>query len=331
MASNRWPRSAWLRATVAASFRSDRTLSNRARQEVVMVEVENSAADVAVVGTGAIGSAVARRLLAGGHNVTVWNRTGSRAAQLVNEGVAQARSVREAVSSSSISLLTLKDFTAVQQCLADLDRMDLSRRTIVGMYTGTAGEARSLAQRVNELAGQYLDAGTQAVPETIGTDAATILYSGSRQAFQQHKATLELLSKPHFVSEAPEAAAVWDLALFGVWYDAQLGLLRALDTVRACGIDLVEFSETATTQLGHVVNAVSGTVSEIQQAAFPAGPADLTEHLKVLCQLIELRAGGCLGDGGIPRVAEVVEALVVGGRGGEGLTSVVGRFAAGDR
>ena len=75
------------------------------------------------------------------------------------------------------------------------------------------------------------------------------------------------------------AVRVWDLALFGVWYDAQLGLLRALDAVRAAGIDIAEFARTANTQLGHVGTATSATVEEMRQATYPPGPADLTEHL----------------------------------------------------
>ncbi|QFZ18683.1 NAD(P)-dependent oxidoreductase [Saccharothrix syringae] len=293
-----------------------------------MVEIEKSAARVAVIGTGAIGSAVVRRLLDGGHEVTVYNRTRSRAARLVAAGALRARSLREAVLSSPLVLLTLKDYAAVQQCLAHLD-VDLSGRTIVGMYTGTAGEARQAAERVASLGARYVGAGIQVSPEVIGTDTATILYSGSRHAFEQHESVFELLGRPRLVGEAPEAAAVWDLALFGVWYDAQLGLLRALDTVREAGIDVEEFARTANTQLDHVVAAVPATVSEMLHASYPAGPANLTEHLAVVRHLVELRAGGRLGDGGLPEVAARIEALIAAGRGTEGLTAIVGRRSAG--
>jgi 3-hydroxyisobutyrate dehydrogenase-like beta-hydroxyacid dehydrogenase len=290
-----------------------------------MVEIEKSA--VAVIGTGAVGSAVVCRLLDGGHEVTVYNRTRSRAARLVAAGALQASSLREAVLSSPLVLLTLKDYAAVQQCLTHLDA-DLSGRTIVGMYTGTAGEARQAAERVTSLGARYVDAGIQASPEMIGTDTATILYSGSRHAFEQHESVFELLGRPRFVGETPEAAAVWDLALFGVWYDAQLGLLRALGTAREAGIDVEEFAQTANTQLNHVVAAVSATVSEMLQASYPAGPANLAEHLTVVRHLVELRAGGRLGDGGLPEVAARIEALIAAGRGAQGLTAIVGQRSA---
>ncbi|MBB5779321.1 3-hydroxyisobutyrate dehydrogenase-like beta-hydroxyacid dehydrogenase [Nonomuraea jabiensis] len=214
----------------------------------------------------------------------------------------------------------------MRQCLAELDG-DLSGRTIVAMCTGTADDAKHAAQRVTALGASYLDAGIQAAPEMIGTDAATILYSGSRPAFERHRAVLGLLSTPHFVGDAPQAAAIWDLTLFGLWYDAQLGLLRALDTVREAGIDVAEFVDTAVGQLGHVVTGASTTASELQRGTYPAGPATLAEHLTVIRHLIALRGGQALGDGGLPAVAARIEALMAQGREGEGLTATIAPIA----
>ncbi|GAA0511891.1 6-phosphogluconate dehydrogenase [Paractinoplanes deccanensis] len=288
-----------------------------------MSEVTTPTARIAVIGTGAIGTAVARRLLEEGHAPTVWNRTRDRTAGLAAAGARPAGSVREAVSSSSLILVTLTDYAAVRECLT-LPDMDLSGRTVVGLYTGTPAEARSIASRVTASGGRYLDAGVQTSPDMIGTDTATILYSGSREAFEEHRSLLGLLSRPRFVGEAPEAAALWDLALFGIWYDAHLGLLRALDTVRAAGIDVDDFADTAGTQIGHVIAGVPGTVAEMKEGSYPPGPADLTEHLTVVRHLIDLRKGHSLGDGGLPDVAARIEALIAEGRGGEGLTATVG-------
>ncbi|GAA2208882.1 NAD(P)-binding domain-containing protein [Nonomuraea monospora] len=287
-----------------------------------MTELKAYGHRIAVIGTGAIGGAVARRLLAAGHDVVVWNRTASRTAELVDAGATPAESVREAASSAALTLLTLTDHTAVQQCLAELDA-DLSGRTIIAMCTGTPGEAIRAARKVAALGASYLDAGLQTSPELIGTDAATILYSGSRPAFQRHRAVLALLSTPRFVGEAPQAAAVWDLTLFGLWYDAQLGLLRALDAVREAGVDVAEFADTAVKQLGHVVAAAPATASELLQASYPAGPATLAEHLTVVRHLIELRDGQALGDGGLPAVAARIEALIEQGHAGAGLTATI--------
>jgi 3-hydroxyisobutyrate dehydrogenase-like beta-hydroxyacid dehydrogenase len=273
---------------------------------------------IAVIGTGSIGGAVTRRLLAAGHDVVVWNRTAARTAPLVAAGARQASSIAEATASGSLALLALTDYAAVQQCLAEIDghRPGL---TVVVMCTGTPEDARQAARQVTG----YLDAGVQAAPETIGTEAATFLFSGSRRAFEQHAATLGLLGRARFVGAAPEAAAIWDLALFGVWYDAQLGLLRALETVRAAGVDVADFAGTAGKQLGYVVSAVPDTAAEVQRGVYPAGPATLPEHLTVVRQLLGLRAGHRLGDGGLAAVAARIEELVAAGHGTDGLTATV--------
>ncbi len=46
---------------------------------------------VAVIGTGVIGAGIAVNLLRNGHDVTVWNRTPERAADVVTEGAKLAR------------------------------------------------------------------------------------------------------------------------------------------------------------------------------------------------------------------------------------------------
>jgi 3-hydroxyisobutyrate dehydrogenase-like beta-hydroxyacid dehydrogenase len=277
---------------------------------------------VAVIGTGAIGGAVVRRLLATGHGVTVWNRTPGRTADLVAAGARPAATVADAVRGATVALLCLADYDAVRACLTDAATV-LRGRTVVVLCTGTPDDARDTARYVNGLGGRYLDAGVQSGPDLLGSDAATILYSGDRDAFERHHDTLATLSPPRYVGEAPDAAATWDLALFGVWYDAQLGVLRALDVVRRAGIDVSGFAATVGPQVGHVVAAVPDTVAEVVKRTYPAGPATLAEHLTVLRHLASQRSRSPLGDGGVSTVAARVEALIAAGRSREGLTATV--------
>jgi 3-hydroxyisobutyrate dehydrogenase-like beta-hydroxyacid dehydrogenase len=271
---------------------------------------------VAVIGTGAIGSAVVRRLRDEGCDVVVWNRTAGRADGL---GVRVAARIQDAAVHGELILLTVSDHAAVRQCLAALAPDQLAGRTLIAMCTGTPDEARAAARRVAELGGRYLDAGLQTGPDLDGI----ILYGGDRAVFYQHQATLALLGTPRFAGAEPAAAAVWDLALFGLWYDAQLGLLRALDAVRESGTDLREFAETAAAQLAHVVTAAGPTADEMVHGVYPAGPADLGEHRTLVGRLREFRAGRQLGDGGLTEVAARIDRLVTAGRGTEGLTATV--------
>lgn len=277
---------------------------------------------IAVIGTGAVGSAVARRLLRAGCCTVVWNRTASRASELVAAGATLAPSLHDAVASCTLVLLALADHRAVDDCLAQVDRL-LPGQTLVGLYTATPREAQLTAQRVSELGAQYIQAGVQASPEFIGTADALILFSGPHIAFDRHKPILDLLCTPRFAGESAQAAATWDLALFGVWYDAQLGVLRALDAAREAGLDLFEFSRTSRAQLEHVVSGVPATTAELHRRDFPPGPSDLAGHLPVIRHLVELRSGRPLGDGGLSAVATRIEQLIAEGHASQGLTATI--------
>ena len=281
---------------------------------------------VSVIGTGAIGTAVARTLLAAGRPVQVWNRTPSRASDALAAGAHLAPSAAEAVVASPLTLVCLTDQAAAESVLSTLPHVDGPgpRPTVVLLTTGTPAEAAAMHQLLGDRGLGHLDAGVQTGPEDVGSPRARFFLAGDRADFDRHRRTLELLGEARWVGADPTAAAVWDLALFGLWYDAQLGLLRALELTRGAGVDPHDFVEAAAAQLGHVVAGAAATADEAAAADYPAGPASLAEHLPLLRQLLESRRGATTGDGGLGAAERLVADLVSRGSGELGLTAVLG-------
>ncbi|WOX24544.1 NAD(P)-dependent oxidoreductase [Streptomyces solicathayae] len=83
---------------------------------------------IAFLGTGGMGLPMARRLLAAGHPLTVWNRTPGKADTLVAEGAERATSPAEAVRDAEVVITMLADPAAA---LAVADAM------IPGLRPGT--------------------------------------------------------------------------------------------------------------------------------------------------------------------------------------------------
>ena len=275
-----------------------------------------------MLGTGAIGSRVARVLLARGSRVTVWNRTAARADPLLREGAVVAATASDAVAASSLVIASFTGYAAVHAVLRQTGNA-LRDRTFVALTTGSPQEAREAARQAAAAGARYLDGGLRSGPEAIGTEAAMIFYSGPPEVFEEYRNTLAVLGAARYAGADPGAAAVLDLALFGLWYDAQLGYLRALETVRAAGVDLEDFAPMAAAQLGHVVAGAEDTAREVVSRTFPRGPADLTEHEPVLRKLVALRSGQRLGDGRLDVVLDVIGEHIARGRGKEGLNSVL--------
>ena len=80
--------------------------------------------EIAVLGTGPMGSAIVRRLCEAGHSVHAWNRTRHKAERLTPFGAVVHAQATEAVRSAEYILCVLADANAVEEVLfsGGLDR-----------------------------------------------------------------------------------------------------------------------------------------------------------------------------------------------------------------
>jgi 3-hydroxyisobutyrate dehydrogenase-like beta-hydroxyacid dehydrogenase len=72
---------------------------------------------IGFIGLGLMGRPMARNLLKAGHSLTVWNRTSSRAQELVAAGATLAKSPREAAAASDILFTIVSDPPALEEVL----------------------------------------------------------------------------------------------------------------------------------------------------------------------------------------------------------------------
>ncbi|GLZ10775.1 6-phosphogluconate dehydrogenase [Actinomadura sp. NBRC 104425] len=196
---------------------------------------------VALLGLGAMGTALADALLAAGHRLTVWNRTPARADALVERGAVRAGTPAEAFASADVSIICILDYADVHT-LVDEAGQALRGRTLVNLTNGAPAEARTLAEKVSALGAEYLDGGIMAVPEMIAQPVATLLYSGSAAAFEKHREVLDVFGRSVYLGDDPGTAPLHDLALLSGMYGMIGGFLHAAALVRASGGEVAEFA-----------------------------------------------------------------------------------------
>src|SRR5215218_9889749 len=86
-------------------------------------------ATVAVLGTGIMGAAMARNLLAAGMEVRVWNRTPEKADPLAGDGAAVAASPAQATEGAEFMITMLSDTVAVEDAVGE---GELSAKAVCG-------------------------------------------------------------------------------------------------------------------------------------------------------------------------------------------------------
>jgi 3-hydroxyisobutyrate dehydrogenase len=86
--------------------------------------------DIAVLGMGRMGQALAARLLEGGHRVVVWNRSKGKAAEIVSAGGREAASVADAVDGVDVVITMLANDDAVQAVALGELRSSIGDKTL---------------------------------------------------------------------------------------------------------------------------------------------------------------------------------------------------------
>lgn len=281
---------------------------------------------VTVLGLGAMGAALAGALLDRGHHTTVWNRTAARAEPLIARGATRAGTPARAVGASQLIVVCVSDHDAV---LAVLDAAGgaLAGRTVLNLGTGSPEQALAAAALATRHGADYLGGAAQAAPASIGTPDALLLHAGPQRTFDTHRATLEALGRAVHVGTEVDLAARYNLALLGLWYEAELAVLNAMTLIGAPDTDPAALAPLAATQLRHVVDTLPDVAGEVRDHRYPRGPASLAEHAPVLEQLVRLREARGLNVDQLRHVQGLVGDRIAAGHGAEGFTGVVAGLA----
>lgn len=162
---------------------------------------------IGFIGLGNLGKAVAGRLLACGHTLTVWNRTPGK-----TEGLqaAVAGSPRELAAASDMIFLCLFDSESVSQVLVQEEYGLLAGRiadkTVVDLTTNHFSKVMDFHALCRKAGAMYLEAPVlgSVIPASQG--ALTVLVSGDNNVYQQAKPVLEDIGNHLFYLEKPALA-----------------------------------------------------------------------------------------------------------------------------
>ncbi|MDX3375996.1 NAD(P)-binding domain-containing protein [Streptomyces sp. ME02-6991-2A] len=223
---------------------------------------------VTVIGLGPMGRAMAAVLLDRGYAVALWNRTASRADDLVARGAVLAPSPAEAVAASEAVVISLTDYAAVYAVLEPAAPA-LDGRVLLNLTSATPEEARAGARWAAGHGAVQLTGGVNSPPSGIGQPESSTFYSGPREVFDRHRPLLEALTgrADHQGEDPGHAALLYQIGV-GMFWTSMLSYWQAVALARANGL-------TAADILPHADDTAN---SLTQFFAFYTGRVDAGEH-----------------------------------------------------
>ncbi len=200
---------------------------------------------IAVLGTGIMGSAMARNLLSAGMEVRAWNRSREKAEPLKKDGAEVAGDPADAARGADFILTMLADADAVEEAVGGEVLSELAEDG-VWLQMSTVGEGGN--ERLLRLAADrgvaYVDAPVLGTKQPAEQGQLIVLASGPEEVRERSEQVFDVVgSKTVWLGEAGEGSRLkvvvnnWIVGLLGV-------LAETVAFAEATGVDPATFLET---------------------------------------------------------------------------------------
>jgi 3-hydroxyisobutyrate dehydrogenase-like beta-hydroxyacid dehydrogenase len=269
-----------------------------------------------VLGLGPMGRALAGAFAAAGHPTTVWTRTPPGD---VPRGTVLAGSVPDAVRAGRVVVVCLRDHDAVR---AVLDRVtDWDGRTVVDLTSGAPHDAERAAEWAAERGVGHLDGAILTPASSIGTAAATVLYSGSEQVHAELRGTLGALGgTARHVGAQPGRASAYEMALLDLFATAVHGVVHGFALAAAEGIPAGELAPLAAGIGSLLPEMITRFARQIDAGRHPGEPSTIGSARAGIGHVLGSAAAHGLDVGALSAARDLVERSIRAGHGDQGLS-----------
>jgi 3-hydroxyisobutyrate dehydrogenase-like beta-hydroxyacid dehydrogenase len=196
---------------------------------------------VALVGAGRMGSAMAGRIAAAGHDVVVFNRTRSRAEEAAGRtGARVADSARVAAEAAEVCLVSLADDAAVMATYLDDNGLIAGLRPgaiVCDASTVAPATVGGLAPLVAQQGATLLDTPVSGSVSVVESGTLTVMVGGDQSALDRARPVLETFAKSIFHLGDVGAGATMKLVVNSLVHSLNVAVSEALVLAEKAGLD----------------------------------------------------------------------------------------------
>ncbi len=147
------------------------------------------------IGTGIMGAPMVRRLLAAGHEVSVYNRTPEKARRLAADKATVVSEPAQAASGAEAVFIMVPDTPDVEATVAAIEPELKRGQLVADMSTISPHAERQIASRLKGHGVEYLDAPVSGGESGAIEGTLTIMVGGEHDAFQHARPLFEMLGR----------------------------------------------------------------------------------------------------------------------------------------
>jgi 3-hydroxyisobutyrate dehydrogenase-like beta-hydroxyacid dehydrogenase len=230
---------------------------------------------VGVIGLGLMGAALAERLLEGGYEVRVYNRTRHKADPLIARGAQWSDNPLTICKRVLISLYTTD---TVEELLAQMDQGLNAGQILIDTTTGNPEQTAALGARLAKRGVKYLDAPISGSSEQTRRREVTTIVGGPREAFEACRDVFDCFSRKTFHVGPCGSAAKMKLVSNLVLGLNRAALAEGLAFAQAIGLEAKKTLEVLMGSMAH--SRIMDTKGHKMVEGDFSTQARLAQHLK---------------------------------------------------
>ena len=268
-------------------------------------------ANVAFLGTGLLGAALAEAAAKRGDTVSAWNRTFEKARALVPLGIKAAATPAEAVQGATRVHLVLKDDAVVDDVIAAARPMLAPNAVLLDHTTTQPALTAARAARLAEQGVAYLHCPVFMGPPAARNAQGSMMVAGPRALFERVQTELAVMTtRLEYMGERADLAAVNKLFGNAMIIGVSAMMADILTMAQASGVD----PQSAVKLLGMLdLNAmVAGRGGNMAKGNFAAS-FELTMARKDVRLMLETAGDRPLA--ALPAIAARMDQLIAQGHG----------------
>ena len=164
---------------------------------------------VGLIGLGNMGTAFAERLLEGGYDLLVYNRTAAKAEPLAARGAAVADTAEELAQRVDVVLTSLPNDEALESVAEEAVGAIRPDGVLVDLSTVSPGASARVAGLADEASVAYLRAPVSGNPTVVRAGNLSIIVSGPRETLEKVEPILEAIGPTvQYVGDGEQARIV---------------------------------------------------------------------------------------------------------------------------
>ena len=200
---------------------------------------------IGIIGVGLMGQAFARRFIAEGHDIGLYNRSRDKLTALIYDGALAFDTPADLIEQSDIIILMVSDAGAIFDILSDPScQASLAGKTIVQMATISPQQSRDVSENVTMHGADYLEAPVLGSIPEARNGSLIIMAGGDRRVYARVEPVLQVLGSDIRLIGGVGAGAALKLAMNQLIAALTAGFSLSLAFAQRNHVDVDTFMDT---------------------------------------------------------------------------------------